>query len=176
MVMCALIPYLALSAALNPLTPIIAEQLHTSLQTMSLAGGLANAAYAVGTVLAVQLAQHLPQRRIMLAYAVLLVVGSVLTAAAQNAGMFIVGRVVQGLCAPACCSSQRSPLWPWGTRRTSSRRNTAVIMNLCIFGAVALGPFIGGLTKAEAERLATPVLDRRRDIGGGTCHCRPDLR
>ena len=103
MVMCALIPYLALSAALNPLTPIIAEQLHTSLQTMSLAGGLANAAYAVGTVLAVQLAQHLPQRRIMLAYAVLLVVGSVLTAAAQTAGMFVVGASCQGLPPPACC-------------------------------------------------------------------------
>ena len=67
-----LIPYLALSAALSPLTPIIAEQLHMSLQTMSLAGGLANAAYAVGTVLAVQFAQHLPQRRMMVGYAVLL--------------------------------------------------------------------------------------------------------
>ena len=55
MVMSALIPYLALSAALNPLTPIIAKQLHTSLQTMSLSAGLANAAYAVGTVLAVSL-------------------------------------------------------------------------------------------------------------------------
>ncbi len=65
MVMFALIPYLALSAALGPLTPIIAKQLHMSLQTMSLGSGLANAAYAVGTVLAVQFAQHLPQRRML---------------------------------------------------------------------------------------------------------------
>jgi len=65
MVMFALIPYLALSAALDPLTPIIAKQLHTSLQTMSLSPGLDNAAYAVGTVLGVQFAQHLPQRRMM---------------------------------------------------------------------------------------------------------------
>ena len=70
MVMFALIPYLALSAALEPLTPIIAKQLHTSLQTMSLSSGLGNAAYAVGTVLAVQFAQHLPQRRMMVIYAV----------------------------------------------------------------------------------------------------------
>ena len=70
MVMFALIPYLALSAALDPLTPIIAKQLHTSLQTMSLSSGLGNAAYAVGTVLAVQFAQHLPQRRMMVIYAV----------------------------------------------------------------------------------------------------------
>ena len=67
MVMLALIPYLALSAALGPLTPIIAKQLHMSLQTMSLSSGLGNAAYAVGTVLAVQFAQHLPQRRMLLA-------------------------------------------------------------------------------------------------------------
>src|SRR6266576_2318899 len=50
MVMLALIPYLALSAALQPLAPIIGEQLHMSAQTLSLSSGLANAAYAVGTV------------------------------------------------------------------------------------------------------------------------------
>ena len=148
MVMFALIPYLALSAALNPLTPIIANQLHTSLQTMSLSSGLANAAYAVGTVLTVQLAQHLPQRRIMLAYAVFLVVGSVLTAAAQNAGMFIVGRVVQGLCTSLLLIAAVPPL-ALGYPR-DKLHDTAVIMNLCIFGAVALGPFIGGL-QAEAN-------------------------
>ena len=66
MVTLALIPYLALSAALDPLVPIITEQLHMSAQTMSLSSGLGNAAYAVGTVLAVQFAQHLPQRRMLL--------------------------------------------------------------------------------------------------------------
>ena len=62
MVTLALIPYLALSAALDPLVPIISEQLHMSAQTISLSSGLGNASYAVGTVLAVQFAQHLPQR------------------------------------------------------------------------------------------------------------------
>src|SRR5271168_1805930 len=148
MVMLALIPYLALSAALSPLTPIIAKNLHMSLQTMSLSSGLANAAYAVGTVLAVQFAQHLPQRRMMLAYAVLLVIGSVLTAAAQNAGMFIVGHVIQGLCTSLLLISAVPPLalgYP-----PVKLRDTAVIMNMCIFGAVALGPFIGGV-QAEAD-------------------------
>src|SRR5690242_20096374 len=98
MVMCALIPYLALSAALDPLTPIIGQQLGMSAQTLSLGAGLANAAYAVGTVLAVQFAQHLPQRRILVAYAAFLVLGSILAAAAQDPGMYIAGRVIQGLC------------------------------------------------------------------------------
>ena len=54
MVIFALVPYLGLSAALQPLAPIIGGQLHMSAQTMSLGLGLANAGYAVGTVLAVQ--------------------------------------------------------------------------------------------------------------------------
>src|ERR1700749_1462533 len=98
MVVFALVPFLALSAALQPLTPIIAKDLHTSAQTMSMGSGLANAGYAVGTVLAVQFAQHLPQRRMMVLYAALLVLGSVLAPAAQDPTMFIVGRVLQGLC------------------------------------------------------------------------------
>ena len=148
MVMFALIPYLALSAALGPLTPIIAKQLHMSMQTMSLGSGLGNAAYAVGTVLAVQFAQHLPQRRMLVSYAVLLVVGSVLTAAAQNAEMFIAGHVIQGLCTSLLLIAAVPPLaigFP-----ANKLRDTAVIMNMCIFGAVALGPFIGGL-QAESH-------------------------
>src|ERR1700733_2973687 len=143
MVMFALIPYLALSAALQPLTPIIAKQLHTSLQTMSLSSGLANAAYAAGTVLAVSLAQHLPQRRMLIVYATLLVIGSVLAAAAQDPGMYIAGHVVQGFCTSLLLISAVPPLaigYP-----ASKLRTTAMIMNLCIFGAVALGPAIGGL-------------------------------
>ncbi len=143
MVLCALVPYLVLSAALQPLTPIIARDLHMSLQTMSLSSGLANAAYAVGTVLSVALAQHLPQRRMMVAYAVLLVIGSVLGAAAQGPAMYITGHVLQGLCTSLLLIAAVPPLaigYP-----ASKLRTTAVIMNMCIFGAVALGPTIGGL-------------------------------
>src|SRR5580692_894176 len=143
MVMLALIPYLALSAALGPLTPIIGRQLHMSLQTLSLSAGLANAAYAVGTVLAVQFAQHLPQRRMLVGYAVVLVIGSILAAAAQDPGMYITGRVIQGLCTSLLLIAAVPPLaigYP-----ANKLRDTAVIMNMCIFGAVALGPFVGGL-------------------------------
>jgi MFS family permease len=148
MVMAALIPYLGLSAALGPVRPIIARDLHASLQTMSLGAGLANAAYAVGTVLAVQFAQHLPQRRVMVGYAVLLVLGSVLTAAAVDVAMYIVGQVLQGLCTSLLLIAAVPPLslgFP-----ASKLRITGMIMNMCIFGAVALGPTIGGL-QAEAD-------------------------
>ncbi|CAN5617353.1 universal stress protein [soil metagenome] len=148
MVTLALIPYLALSAAFDPLVPIISEQLHMSAQALSLSSGLGNAAYAVGTVLAVQFAQHLPQRRMLLAYAVVLVVGSVLAAAAQNEGMFIGGHVLQGLATSMLLIAAAPPLTIGFPKE--KLRYTAVIMNMCVFGAVALGPFIGG-AQAEAN-------------------------
>ncbi|MDT5011826.1 MAG: hypothetical protein QOH57_3443 [Mycobacterium sp.] len=146
MVTLALIPYLALSAALDPLVPIIVEQLHMSPQAISLSSGIGNAAYAVGTVLAVQFAQHLPQRRMLVLYAVVLVTGSVLAAAAQNAGMFITGHVLQGLATSMLLIAAAPPLTIGFPK--AKLRNTAVIMNMCVFGAVALGPFVGG---AQAE-------------------------
>ena len=99
MVMSALISYLALFAALGPLTPIISKQLHMSAQTMSPRLGLGNAAYAVGTVLAVQpRAQHLPQRRMLVSYAVLLRDRVGADGSRAGWGMFIAGHVIQGLC------------------------------------------------------------------------------
>ena len=102
MVVCALVPYLAISGALGPITPIIAGDLHMSLQTMSTGAGLANAAYAVGTVLAVQFAQLFPQRRMMVIYAAVLVLGSLLTAGAQDPAMYSVGGSCR-VCARASC-------------------------------------------------------------------------
>ena len=148
MVMFALIPYLALSAAIGPVTPILGRDLHMSPQAMSLGSGMANAAYAVGTVVAVQLAQLLPQRRMMVFYVALLVIGSILTAAAQNAGMFIAGHVLQGLCTSLLLIAAVPPLaLSFGAAKL---RTTAVIMSMCIFGAVTLGPAIGGI-QAQAD-------------------------
>ncbi len=152
MVIFALIPYLAVSAALQPLTPIIAHDLHASLQTMSLGLGMANAAYAVGTVLAVLFAQHLPQRRMLVLYAALLVIGSVLTAAATTPAMFITGHVLQGLTTSLMLIAAVPPL-ALGFGKDKLRA-TAMIMNLCIFGAVALGPTIGGI-QADAHAWRT---------------------
>jgi MFS family permease/nucleotide-binding universal stress UspA family protein len=142
MVVLFLVPYLGLSAALQPLTPIIATQLHVSPQTISLAYGLANAGYAVGTILAVQLAQHLPQRRMLVVYASLLVIGSVLAAAATGPAMFIVGHVLQGLCTSLLLIAAAPPLFLGFP--AAKLRPTAVIFNLCVFGAVGAGPLIGG--------------------------------
>src|SRR5947209_8764341 len=121
----------------------MAKDLQVSAQTRSVGAGMANAGYAVGTVLAVQFAQHLPQRRMMLLYAALLVLGSVLSAAAQDPGMFIAGHVLQGLSTSLLLIAAVPPLaLGFGAAKL---RETAVIMSMCIFGAVTAGPVIGGL-------------------------------
>jgi MFS family permease len=148
MVLLALLPYLAGSGALEAVQPIITEQLHTSAQTMALGSGFANAAYAVGTVLAVAFAQHLPQRRMLVIYAIVLVIGSILAAAATSVGVFIAGRILQGLCTSLLLIAAVPPLalgYPLDKLKT-----TAMIMNMVIFGAVAAGPAIGGL-QAQAD-------------------------
>jgi MFS family permease len=143
LVVFALIPYLALSAAINPLLPILSKSLPLSRQSLQLATGMANAAYAFGTVLAVQFAVHLRGRRMLLVYASLFVIGSVLAALAFTPGFFIAGHVLQGLTTSLMLIAAVPPLvigWP-----SSKMRWTGMFMNLCIFGAVALGPVIGGV-------------------------------
>ena len=84
----------------------------------------------------------------LVVYATLLVIGSVLAAAAQDPAMYIAGHVLQGLCTSLLLIAAVPPLaigYP-----TSKLRVTAMIMNMCIFGAVALGPTIGGL-QAQAH-------------------------
>ena len=79
----------------------------------------------------------------MVLYVVLLVIGSILAAAAQNSAMFIAGHVLQGLCTSLLLIAAVPPLaLGFGA---SKLRSTAVIMSMCIFGAVALGPTIGGI-------------------------------
>lgn len=142
MVVLFLVPYLGLSAAIGLLAPEITAQLHMAPQTLGLATGLANAGYAVGTVLAVQLAQLLPQRRLLVVYASGLVLGSVLTASAAGAGMFIAGHILQGLFTSMLLIAAAPPLFLGYP--AAKLRWTAVIFNMCIFGAVAAGPLIGG--------------------------------
>ena len=142
MVVLFLTPYLALSSALPPVAPIIAGQLHMSLQAVNLTSGLANAGYAAGTVVAVQFAQLLPQRRMLLVYGTMLVAGSVLAAAATSPAMFIAGHVLQGLSTSLLLIAAAPPLFLGYPAK--KLRWTVIILDMCIFGAVAAGPLIGG--------------------------------
>ena len=68
LVVCALVPFLLLTSAALPLAPLLSKSLHLSTAALDITTGLSDAGYAVGTVLAVQFAVHLPARRMLLGY------------------------------------------------------------------------------------------------------------
>lgn len=143
MVALSLIPYLALSSAMQPLQQVIEQRLQLSPQAFQLTSGMANAAYAFGTVLAVQLAMRFRRRRLLVRYSALLVASSVVAAAAPSSGLFIAAHIVQGFCTSLMLIAAVPPLvvgWP-----VAKMPITAMVMNLCVFGAVAIGPVVGGI-------------------------------
>ncbi len=141
LVVFSLVPYLGLTAAVIPLTDVIAKSLHLSTSAIYIAVSLSAGGYSVGTVLAVQFAVHLPARRMLVLYESIFVVASVLAAAAPNGYVFMAAFVAQGLCTSLMLIAAVPPLvtaWP-----AKKMPVTAGIMNLCIFGAVAVGPTVG---------------------------------
>jgi MFS family permease len=146
LVVFALVPFLMLTAAVFPLLPLLSKSLHMSHASLDVTIGMSDAAYAFGTVLAVQFAVHLPQRRMLLGYVTAFVVAAVLAAWAPSGPVFIAAFIAEGLCTSLMLIAAVPPLvtgWP-----VAKMPWTAAIMNLCIFGAVALGPTLGGLQAA----------------------------
>jgi MFS family permease len=149
LVIFALVPFLMLTAAMLPLGAVVAKSLGLTKPALDITIGLSDAGYAFGTVLAVQFAVHLPARRMLLGYVSAFVVAAVLAAWAPSAAVFAAAFVVEGLCTSLMLIAAVPPLvtgWP-----TAKMPWTASIMNLCVFGAVALGPTIGGLQAATGD-------------------------
>jgi MFS family permease len=151
LVLLALTPYLMLSTAIAPLDSLFQQDLGLSETATQVITGLANAAYAFGAVGALQLTVRLPVRRLLLVFASGFVAASALAAWAPTSGSFAAGRVLQGLLTGAMLIAAVPPLVIGNPREKLPF--TAVVMNLGIFGAVALGPVIGGaFAGAEAWR------------------------
>lgn len=147
LVIVALVPFLLLTAAVFPMAQVIAKGVGISPHALDLTIALSDAAYAFGTVLAVQFAVHLPTRRMLLVYVSLFVVASVLSAWAPTGPIFVVAFIVQGLCTSLMLIAAVPPLvtgWP-----PKKMPTTGMTMNLCIFGAVAAGPTIGAFQAAS---------------------------
>ena len=146
LVVLALVPYLSLTAAVLPLAPLIGKSLHLSPHGLDITIAMSTAAYAFGTVLAVQLATHLPARRLLLVYVSVFVAAASLAAWAPDGGVFIGGFVTEGLCTSLMLIAAVPPLVTgFGAEKMPT---TGMVMNLCIFGAVAVGPTIGAVLAA----------------------------
>jgi MFS family permease len=143
LVIFALTPFLILTSAISSLNELIGKSVHLTEPELQMTTGMANAAYCFGTVLSIQVIARIRPRRVLLLLIVAFVLASVAAAWAPTAGLFIIGRVVQGLTTSMMLIAAVPPLViGWPTRRL---RPTAMTMNLAVFGAVALGPVVGGV-------------------------------
>ena len=142
LVLAALTPFLVLSAAVSPLQSAIAASVHLGASGMEMSAGMADAAYCFGTILAVQLASRLPGRRLLLLYATVFTAASILTALAHSPVLFFIGRILQGI-STSLMLITAAPALVLGFP-LARMRSTAIVMNMGIFGAVAVGPVIGG--------------------------------
>ncbi|GIG91138.1 MFS transporter [Plantactinospora endophytica] len=146
LVVCSLVPYLVLTVAVFPLSEIISMDLGMSRPALLVTVSLSAGAYAVGTLLAAQFALHLPPRRMLIGYEVCFFAASVLAAAAPNATVFIGAYIAQGLLTSLMLIAALPPLvTSWPARKMPI---SAGILNLCIFGAVSVGPTVGALQAA----------------------------
>ncbi len=142
LVIAALTPFLVLSAATTPLESMIGPAVHLGSAGMEMSGGLADAAYCFGTILAVQLVSKAPSRRLLLAYAGVFTICTVVVALSHSPAPYFIGRIGQGMMTSLMLITAAPALilgFPLARMRSS-----AVVMNMGIFGAVALGPVIGG--------------------------------
>jgi MFS family permease len=138
-----LCPEIVISTAALPLDKVVAGDLGSSPLQLQLTNGLSNAGYAFGAVLAAQLAQRYVARHLFLGYEGLFVLGSVVAAVAPTTGVFFAGRLTQGTATGLMLIAALPPLvtrfgvnkLPW----------TVVIVDIGMFGATALGPFLGGM-------------------------------
>jgi MFS family permease len=143
LVILALTPFLVLTSSVSSLSEMIGRSVHLSEAALEMTSGMANAAYCFGTVLAIQLTTRLHGRRLLVGFIVGFIAASAVAAWAPSAGLFVAARVVQGLTTALMLIAAVPPLvigWP-----RARVRPTAMTMNLAVFGAVALGPIVGGV-------------------------------
>ena len=142
-------PFVVLSTASFPLSPVLRPELGASRAGLQLANGLANAAYALSVVVAADLVQRLPARRIYLACTACFAAGSGLAALAPSAAWFTAGRVLQGAATGMLLVVALPPLV---TRHGAARIPlTVALINLGLFGGAAAGTTIGGLLAGPGQ-------------------------
>lgn len=137
----ALSPFIVLTTATEAVTGLIAGSLHASDATLAVTSGFSTAGYALGAVVAADLAQRFVQRHLFLGYQALFVGASLLAGLAPVTAVYVVGHVLQGFATGLLLVGALPPLI---LRFPSSRLPvTVAFVNVGLFGAIALGPFLG---------------------------------
>jgi len=145
----ALCPNIALTTALPLAQQRVVTALHTSTFGTQLAAGLSNGGYALGAVLAAYLVLRFKQRLLFLATETVFVAGSVAAATATSPAQYVVGRLLQGATTGLMLVIALPPLVTRFGSRVLPR--TAALVNIGLFGAVTIGPLLGGVAGESAS-------------------------
>lgn len=139
----ALCPYVVVTTAYTLYQQQILRQLGTGRLGLEIIAGLATAGYAFGALLGGDLATRFRQRRLFLGSEALFIAGSLLCATAHQVLSYGAGRVLQGFATGVLLVVALPPV----IRRFPPARLplTVTFVNLGFFGAVALGPLVGGV-------------------------------
>ena len=142
-------PFIVVSTAGQLIENDLIHDLHATMFGIELTNALANAGYAFGAVLAADLIQRLPARRLYLSCETAFVAGALLSAFAPGIVTFLIGRSVQGVATGMLLVAALPPLV---TRFGAARLpGTAAVIDLGLFGMVTLGPLAGGLSAATGQ-------------------------
>ena len=142
----ALAPFIVITTAYALFTEQVGQALHIDRTGLEIIAGLSTAGYAWGALFGGDIVQRLPQRPLFLVCEALFVVGCLLSAVAPGAVTYGAGRVLSGLATGLLLVVALPPViqkFP-----AAKMPITVVAVNIGFFGAVCIGPLLGGWVAA----------------------------
>lgn len=142
----ALVPFIIISVAYAMYSRQIEADLQVSRTGTEIIAGLSTAGYAFGALLGGDLIQRFRQRLLFFICESLFVLASVAAAAAHGPALYGTGRVLQGLATGVLLVVALPPV----IRRFPPEKLpiTVAWINIAFFGAVCIGPLLGGAIAA----------------------------
>jgi MFS family permease len=140
----ALVPYIIVTSAYTLFRKQVSHDIGASPTGLEIINGLSTAGYAFGALLGGDLIQRFKQRRLFLVCEGFFIASCALAGAAGGVVVYGAGRVLQGLMTGLLLVIALPPV----IQRFPPQRmpTTATAINIGFFGAVTVGPLLGGIT------------------------------
>jgi MFS family permease len=140
----SLVPYILVTSAYTLYRKQVSHDIGAGATGLEIINGLSVAGYAFGALMGGDLINRFKQRRLFLLCESLFVLSCALAGGAEGIVMYGAGRVLQGLMTGLLLVIALPPV----IQRFPARRMpiTASAINIGFFGAVTVGPLLGGIT------------------------------
>lgn len=141
-----LAPFIVVTTAYAMFTHHVAADTGASRTALSIIAGLSTAGYAFGALLGGDMVQRFRQRWLFFGCELLFAIGCLLTAVAHGPALYAAGRVLAGLATGMLLVVALPPViqkFP-----AAKLPYTVIAVNIGFFGAVCIGPLLGGWVEA----------------------------